>query len=68
MGNTISIKKIGFLDMQHIINNNQYNIINTLSIDNQNFLLKIHLMPMMKLILLTNLLILIKIYLLYYMV
>ena len=40
MGNTISIKKIGFLDMQHIINNNQYNIINTLSIDNQNCLIK----------------------------
>ncbi len=40
MGNTISIKKISFIDMQNIITNKKYYIINTLSIDNQSCLIK----------------------------
>ena len=40
MGNTISIKKISFIDMQNIITNKNYYIINTLPIDNQCCLIK----------------------------
>jgi len=40
MGNTLSIKKISFKDMQHLIYNKNYYIINTLPITNQNCLIK----------------------------
>lgn len=39
MGNTASINKISFKDMQSIIYNKNYIIINTLSIDSQNCLI-----------------------------
>ena len=49
MGNTNSIKKISFKQMQNIINNNNINdnyiIINTLSINEQNCLIKNTLSP-----------------------
>ena len=40
MGNTLGIKKVSFLDMQEIIKNKNYYIINTLSLDNQDCLIK----------------------------
>jgi len=40
MGNTLSIKKISFKDMQEILYNKNYYIINTLSLDNQSCLIK----------------------------
>ena len=40
MGNTLSLKKISFKDMQNIIYNKNYYIINTLPINNQNCLIK----------------------------
>ena len=40
MGNTLGIKKISFLDMQQIITNKNFYIINTLSLDMQNCLIK----------------------------
>ena len=40
MGNTLGIKKVGFLDMQEIIKNKNYYIINTLSLHNQDCVIK----------------------------
>ena len=40
MGNTLGIKKVSFLDMQDIIKNKNYYIISTLSLDNQDCLIK----------------------------
>lgn len=45
MGNTNSIKKISFKQMQNFINNNNYTIINTLSYDNQSCLIVNTLSP-----------------------
>lgn len=40
MGNTVGIQKISFLNMQDIIKNKNYYIINTLTLDNQSCLIK----------------------------
>ena len=45
MGNTNSIKKISFKQMQNFIINNNYSIINTLSNDNQSCLILNTLSP-----------------------
>ena len=45
MGNTNSIQKISFKQMQNFINNNNYTIINTLSNDNQSCLIVNTLSP-----------------------
>lgn len=56
MGNTNSIKKISFKDMQKIIKNNEYTIINTLNNNNQNCLILNTLSPNQEIDLLNKLL------------